>query len=153
MDLCHTETSNTHSLTEQIAQEVFEILPEQGPILVIMDREGNSWSSRPDEFGKLGICDAFLCDLRSKVDDGAEPVITQIGDASVTIAQLATDHSNCGYVAVVLPQYTPESTLTHIDLVEAMLNQITLIARLVEKTSVLTQRHMNHYQGLALSVN
>ncbi len=153
MDLCNTKAPDTHTLTEQIAQEVFEMLPERGPILVIMDREGNYWLSHPEEFAGLGIDETLLRDLRGKVDDGAEPVITQIGETSVTIAQLATDHTNCGYVAVVLPRYTPESTLTHIDLVEAMLNQITLIARLVEKTSVLTRGHMNHYRGLALSLN
>jgi hypothetical protein len=153
MDLCNTKTSDTHTLTEQIAQEVFEMLPERGPILVIMDREGNYWSSHPEEFAVLGIEESVLRDLRGKVDDGAEPVITQIGETSVTIAQLATEQTNCGYVIVALPRYTPESTLNNIDLVEAMLSQISLIARLVEKTRVLTHGHMNHYSGLALSLN
>ena len=153
MDLCNTKVSDTHILSEQVAREVFDMLPERGPILVIMDREGNSWSSHPEEFAKLGISEEFLKDLRAKVDDGAEPVITQVGETSVTIAQLATDQTNCGYMMVVLPRYSPESTLTNIDLVEALLNQITLIARLVEKTATLTKGHMNHYRGLALSVN
>jgi hypothetical protein len=101
----------------------------------------------------LGIGEALLQDLRAKVDDGAEPVITQVGDTSVTIAQLATDQTNCGYVVVALPRYSPESTLTHIDLVEALLSQVSLIARLVEKTSLLSKGQMNHYAGLAFSVN
>ncbi len=153
MDLCNTKAPQTHTLTEQIAQEVFEVLPERGPILVIMDRDGNYWPSHPEEFAGLGVDETLLRDLRGKVDDGVEPVITQIGETSLTIAQLATEQTNCGYVVVVLPRYTPESTLTHIDLVEAMLNEISLIARLVEKTRVLTQGHMNHYNGLAFSVN
>ena len=41
MDLCNTKVSDTHTLSEQIAREVFDVLPERGPILVIMDREGN----------------------------------------------------------------------------------------------------------------
>ena len=153
MDLCSTKTSEPHALSEQIAREVFDMLPERGPMLVIMDREGHCWPSHPEEYARLGISDTFLQDLRAKVDDGAEPVITQVGETSVTVAQLATDQTNCGYVVVVLPRYSPESTLTNIDLVETLLNQITLIARLVEKTAVLTRGHMNHYSGLALSVN
>lgn len=153
MDLCNTKAPETHTLTEQIAEEVFEMLPERGPILVIMDREGNYWPSHPEEYSALGIEETVLRDLRGKVDDGAEPVITQIGETSITIAQLATEQTNCGYVVLALPRYTPESTLTNIDLVEAMLSQISLIARLVEKTRMLTHGHMNHYRGLALSLN
>jgi hypothetical protein len=87
------------------------------------------------------------------VDDGAEPVITQVGETSVTMAQLATDQTQCGYVVVVLPQYSPESALTHIDLVETLINEVTLIGRLVEKTAILARGHVNHYRGLAFSVN
>jgi hypothetical protein len=153
MDLCNTKVPDTHTLSEQIAREVFDMLPERGPILVIMDRNGSYWPSDPEEFAKLNISQAFLNDLRGKVDDGAEPVITQVGETSVTMAQLVTDQTKCGYVIVALPRYSPESTLTNIDLVEALLSQITLIARLVEKTAALARGHMNHYHGLALSVN
>jgi hypothetical protein len=153
MDLCNTSVSDTHSLSERIAREVFDVLPERGPILVIMDRDGEHWTSHPEEFAGLRIDESLLRDLRSKVDDGAEPVITQVGETSVTIAQLATDQTNCGYVVVILPRCAPESALTHIDLVEALLSQVALIARLVEKTATLTRGQMNHYSGLAFSVN
>ncbi len=153
MDLCNTKTSDTHVLSEQIAQEVFEMLPERGPILGFMDRTGEFWSSHPEEFAQLGIGETFLQDLRAKVDDGVEPVLSQVGETSVTMAQLATDQTRCGYVVVILPRYSPESALTNIDLVETLLNEITLIARLVEKTNTLAKGQVNHYKGLAYSVN
>lgn len=153
MDLCNTSVPQTCSLNERIAWEVFDVLPEQGPILVIFDAEGERWISHPEEFAALGVEESVLKDLRAKVDDGAEPVITQIGDTSVTLAQLATDQTDYGYVAVLLPGCTPESTLTHIDLIEALLSQISLIARLVEKTASLTLGQVNHYTGLASSLN
>jgi 5,10-methylenetetrahydrofolate reductase len=153
MDLCNTSIPQTHSLSERIAREVFDVLPERGPIVVILDREGERWISHPEEFAALGVEELVLKDLRAKVDDGAEPVITQVGQTSVTLAQLATDQTDCGYVAVVLPGCTPESALTHIDLVEALLSQVSLIARLVEKTASLTRGQMNHYSGLAFSLN
>jgi hypothetical protein len=139
-------------LNEQIARQVFDVLPERGPILVIMDRDGNCWPSDSEEFAKLNLHDTLLRDLRAKVDDGAEPVITQVGDTSITIAQLATDRTNCGYLVIALPRYGPESTLTNIDLVEALLSQIALIARLVEKGSLRNQSHLNSYGGAKAGV-
>jgi len=151
MDTCHAMVSATHLLNEQIARQVFEILPERGPILILMDRDGSCWSSNPEESAKLNLSETLLRDLRAKVDDGAEPVITQVGDVSVTIAQLSTERTNCGYVVIALARHSPESTLANIDLVEAMLSQITLIARLIEKTSVLTRSHVNHYAACSTS--
>ena len=151
MDTCETTFSATHLLNEQIARQVFDVLPEQGPLVALMDRDGHVWPSHPEAFTKLNLSAALLKDLRAKVDDGAEPVITQVGDTSVVVAQLATDRTNCGYVAIALACHRPESTLTNIDLVEAMLSQITLIARLIERSRMLTKSHVNHYAVYCLS--
>ncbi len=145
MDTSDAMVSATHVLNEQIARQIFDMLPERGPILVIMDRSGSYWPSNSEEFAKLNLNDALLQDLRAQVDDGAEPVITQAGETSITVAQLATDRTNCGYVVVALPRYGPESALTNVDLVETLLNQITLIARLIEKSSMVNKAHGNHY--------
>jgi hypothetical protein len=152
MDMCDATISATHLLNEQIARQVFDVLPERGPVLLLLDRDGSCWPSNPEELARLNLSDAFLKDLRAKVDDGAEPVITQVGDASVTIAQLSTDRTNCGYVVVILSRHSAESTLADIDLVEALLNQIALIARLIEKSSMLTKSHVSHYAAYSASV-
>ncbi|MGB2807408.1 MAG: hypothetical protein WBC22_06695, partial [Sedimentisphaerales bacterium] len=75
----------------------------------------------------------FLKGLCTTIDDGAEPVVTQVNDFGVVAAQLATEETNCGYVIIALPQYNSESTLINIGLIEMLLNQIGLIAKLVEK--------------------
>jgi hypothetical protein len=151
MDTCDATFSATHLLNEQIARQLFDLLPERGPIVMVMDRDGTCRSNDPQELARLNLSEALWADLRAKVDDGAEPVITQVGDASVTIGQLCTDRTNCGYMVVVLPRHSPESTLAHIDLIESMFAQITLIARLIEKSSMLMQSHVNHYAAYALS--
>jgi len=151
MDTCNATFSATHLLNEQIARQVSDVLPERGPVLAILDRDGTCWPSNPEEFAKLNFTAALLKELRAKVDDGAEPVITQVGDVSVTIAQLSTDRTNCGYVLVALPRHGPECTLTNIDLIETLLSQITLIARLIEKSSLLTKSHVNHYAAYSSS--
>ena len=137
MDMYDSLFSPGGVLNEQIVREIFDILPERGPIVVIIDREGNHWPSHSEKFSKLNISESFLRELCGKIDDGAEPVITQVNDFSIIAAQLATDRTNCGYVIITLPQYSPESTLVNIDLIEILLYQTGLIAKLIEKNNLL----------------
>ena len=133
-------------LNEQVARQIFDILPEQGPIVVIMDRDGNYWPSDSERFSKLDISESFLRELSAKIDDGTEPVVTGANDCSVVAAQLATERTNCGYVIIALPKYSPESTLVNIDLIEMLLNQTGLIAKLIEKNNLLHEAQMKHYR-------
>ncbi|MHC4112696.1 MAG: hypothetical protein ACYSUY_16610 [Planctomycetota bacterium] len=133
MDICEPQLSRSSVLNEQIAGEIFDILPEDGPIVIIVGRDGKHWLSDPENFSRLNMSESFLKGLCAKIDDGAEPVVTQVDDFGVVAAQLASEQTNCGYVIIVLPQYNTESTLINISLIEMLLNQIGLIAKLVEK--------------------
>jgi hypothetical protein len=146
MNLKESLTSDVFMLNEQLARQVFEILPEQGPILLIMDRDGHSWPSDSEKYAKLNISELVLKELCAKIDDGAEPVITQIDDCSLIGAQLATERNNCGYVIIALPQQGPESTLMNIDLIEMVLSQLGLIVKLIEKNNLLYEVQMKHYR-------
>ena len=147
MDTCDTRVSTPNILIEEIARQLFDILPERGPILTIMGRDGRCWSSDPQELARLNLDPGLLKDLRAKVDDGAEPVVTRVGDTSVTVAQLATDRANCGYLLLVLPKCGPEFTLAHLGLVEALLNQAALIARLIEQADTIARTQVHCYKG------
>jgi len=142
MDMYESLFSPSCILNEQIARQIFDILPEQGPVMVIMDKDGNCWCSDSEEFSKLNIGESFFRELCAKIDDGAEPVITQVNDSSIIAAQLFAEQTNCGYVIIVLPQYSPESTLINIDLIEILLNQTGLIARLIERNTLLHELQM-----------
>lgn len=144
MDIYESLLSQSFVLNEQIARQLFEVLPEQGPVVLIMDRNGNTWPSDSEEFARLNISESHLKELRAKIDDGVEPVISQTNDCSIIAAQLATDRSNCGYVIVALPQYSPESTLINITLIETLLNQFNLIAKLLEKNNRLYEVQMQN---------
>ena len=147
MNMYNSLFSRNCLLNEQVARQIFDILPEQGPIIVIMDRDAHFWPSDSERFSKLDMGEPFLKELCDKIDDGAEPVVTQADDYSVVAAQLATEQTNCGYVIIVLPQYSPESTLINIDLIEILLNQIGLIARLIEKNNLLYEHQVKQYSA------
>ena len=136
MDICEPQLSRSSLLNEQIAGEIFDILPEDGPIVIIVGRDGNHRVSDSVKFSRLNISESFLKGLCATIDDGAEPVVTQLNDFGIVASQLATEHTNCGYVIIALPQYNSESTLINIGLIEMLLNQIGLIARLVEKNDL-----------------
>lgn len=142
MEMYDSLFSSECMLNEQIARQIFEILPEEGPIMVIMDRNGNCWPSNSEKFSNLNLSESFLQDLCSKIDDGSEPIVTQVEDVSIIGAQIYTENSNCGYVVVILPKYNPESTLINIDLIEVLINQTNLIAKLVEKNNQLHEHQI-----------
>ncbi len=145
MDIPDSLLSPVAVLNEQIARQIFELLPERGPVMIIMDREGNFWPSDSEQFSKLNISKEFLKELCGKVDDGAEPIVTQTNDCSVVAAQLATEQTNCGYVLLAMPQYSPGATLANIDLVEIVLSQVSLIAKLIEKNNLLYELQMKQF--------
>lgn len=151
MNIYESLTSPGFMLNEQIARHVFEIIPEGGPLLIIMDGQGNTWPSNSHDFAELAVDESFLREVCAKIDDGAEPVMTQIDDCSIVAAQLATERSNCGYVLIALPKYSPESTLANIDLIEMLLSQLSLIAKLIEKNNLLYEVQVKHYSVVAES--
>lgn len=145
MDTCDTTFSASHTLNEQTARQIFDSLPEEGVIVVIMDHDGTCWTSDSEAFARLNLDDASLAEFRARVDDGVEPVVARLGDASIAMAQLSTDRTNCGYVAVVLPHSPAESAASDLNLLEAYLGQIALVARLTEKSRQLMNARVGYY--------
>jgi hypothetical protein len=151
MDMYEPLTSKSYDLNGQIVDELKEIMPEQGPILAILDMQGNCWAHDHERFTALRIGETFLKELCAKIDDGAEPVVTQSDDFSIIGSQLATERKNCGYVLIALPQYSPESTLINIDLIEMLLNQIELIAKLIERSNHFRECSVKPYSAYVQS--
>jgi len=154
MDACDAAFSATYALNEQIARAVFEALPEGGPVVAIMDGEGHSWVSDPVAFARVNLAEPLLDDLCAAVDDGVEPVTVEAGEANVTVTQLATEQTHCGYLVLVTPRPSGGASVVAHDLVEALLSQITLAANLIEARCLLSDTQVRCYgaygSGVAL---
>lgn len=137
MDMYDSLFSGGGLLNEQVARQIFEVFPETGPIMVIMDMDGNCWPSDSEGFSKINVNEMFLKELCGRVDDGAEPVVTRYDDFCFFASSLWTHRTNCGYVVMVLDQDSPESVLANTDLVEIIISQVSLIAKLIEKNNLL----------------
>ena len=152
MDTYDAMFSASYVLNERIARQVFEVLPERAPVVAIIDRQGNCWPSDSEAFARVNLDEAVLHDLRAKVDDGMEPAVVQLGNVSVTAMQLATEQTNCGYVVVALFRSDPKAP-AEADLLETLLSQITLVARLIEAHSLLTQARTEPYSAYRASAS
>jgi len=152
MDVVDWQVSPNCALNEQIAKEIFGILSsERGPIMVVMDRYGHRQVSDPEKFSRLSILDSFWSELCARIDDGAEPVITQTDGCGIAAAELVTEQTKFGYVIIILPQYNSESTPMNIDLIETVLNQAGLIAGLIENNHHLCELQMKLFSSYAQS--
>lgn len=148
MDMYDSLFSPSIVLNEQVARHLFELLGDSGPVMVLLDRDGHFWPSNSEEFSKLNISESFLREFCERIDDGDQPVVTQVDDFSIVASELVTERTNCGYVVLILPKYSPESTLINIDLIEIVLNQTGLIARLIEKNNLLYELQMKRHSEL-----
>lgn len=147
MDMYDSLFSPGAMLNEQIARQVFDIAPETGPILVIIDKDGHFWPSDSERFSNLNVNESFLRQLCEKVDDGVEPAIAQTEHCCLIAKQLATEKTNCGYAVIALPPGDSKSIQCNIDLVDLVLNQIAMIAKLIEKNSLLYELQVKHFNG------
>ena len=147
MDMYEAMFSPSGMLNEQIARQIFDLLPDKGPVMLIMDTDGNLWPSDSEKFHKLNISETFLKDLCAKIDDGSEPLVTQENDCGIIASQLTTEKTNCGYVMLAMPQSGPESVLNNIDILEIVLNQVCLIAKLIEKNNLLYELQIKQFSS------
>jgi len=147
METCDTALTTGLSLNEQTARQVFDTLPEEGVVVAILDRNGTRWLSDPEAFERLGLDEASIAEFRARVDDGVEPVVARLADASVSMVQLTTGHTNCGYAMVALPRSTGKPNVSDVNLLEAYLGQIALIARLTEKNRQLMKTRVAYCSG------
>jgi hypothetical protein len=148
MDACNATVSASHVLSEQIGQQIFDALPEDGILVAIIGRDGTRWTSDPDAFARLGLDDATIAEFRARVDDGVEPVVMRVNDASIMMAQLHTEHTDCGYALVVLSRGTGKPVVPDISLLETCLGQMNLVARLTEENRQLMSLRMGYGASL-----
>lgn len=151
MDMYDAMFSAGYTLNEQVARRAFDALSENGPLLAIMDRNGNCWASDPQAFDQMSPADTILENLWAQVDDGHEPAFAQVAGRCVATAQLGTEHTLCGYLVLILT--APDSTWTEtaMELAEALFSQIALVARLIETTSLLSDTQVKCYSAYGTS--
>ena len=136
MDIREETFAASNVLAEHVAHAVFDALPERGVVVAILAHDGACWQSSPEALAQLGLDETSLAELRARVDDGVEPAFLRQGDASITMAQLATERVNCGYAIIAVSGSAKQPVIPDTALLEALLGQISLVAGLIERNKL-----------------
>ncbi len=151
MDAYDEMFSGGFALNEQIAQQLFDALPDDGLVVAVVDGSGHYWANDPDAFSRLNLVETLLNDLQAQVDDGLEPATTQVGDTMVVVGELRTESTHCGYVVLGIPGATGDTNESRFDLIDALLGQISLVARLTERYRQLSDMQMKCFSAYGTS--
>lgn len=134
-------------LNEQIMRELESLCCECGPLFAIVDGRGNVWSGENQEVEGMLSDREHVERIISRIDDGGDPVISQMGEWGVVGTQLEIGQVECGYLLVLLPNYGPECTMANMGLIETLINQVLLIGRLIDKNNQLHRGKLKELSG------
>ena len=113
-------TSN-YMLNEQIAGELFKVLPQENVLIAIIDDDKNCWTSDQEKFSRI-FNNIQFDHIFSRIADGDEPIIIEVQDNTVIATQLTVGDINCGYLITALEDKTPEEVLVNMDIMELLIN-------------------------------
>ena len=109
---------------DRIARVVMESFEESEIILAVVDREGCYVSSKIDIFEEVFSDPQMLDEICKKIDDGCEPLTTEMGNYFVAGASI----DNVGYSILLVPNYSSDKMAAYSDFSEIVLSQIAMLA-------------------------
>ncbi len=117
----------------QIAHAVFDSFASTDIVLAILNHNGSYVANKLDVFEEVFSDQRLLDELCRRVNDGQEPVISQIDGFFVAAAGLSNGFEQVGYAIILLPA----ESFGHIDFIEIILEQFSTIAGLIEQNQQL----------------
>jgi hypothetical protein len=135
--------SSSQTLLGQVGRILQAEQADFGPFWILLDEQRTvcagdtqklvEFVSDFEEFGRY-------C---AQVDDGLELVIWPVKNAVIAVSQFCTDHTHCGYMALVLPGYTADTAQANSALIEMLLGQLNLLLGAIEKNNLLYQKDLH----------
>ena len=144
-------SSASDMFCEQIGLQILDTIGEDGPVVAILDGNGRWWSSDEQRFCRIAGRDELFDVLCRQIGDGCEPFVGSIDGWEVVGAQLRTERMRGAYVLIGLPGCERESTVANLPIIEMLLNQINVIASLVDKNNQLHLGQLKHLSQTAVN--
>ncbi len=140
--------SDVDTLTEQLKGHLFDMTELEGPVLMVVDSQGELCANHPSRIAFLSEGPDVLSAICGQIDDGYDPCVYAVEGGCVIGTQLATATVDCGRFLIFLPEYRSETVQANMDLFELLLGQVQLICQLIEKNN-----RLHHQQLTGLSQN
>ncbi len=109
---------------DRIARTVLESFEETEIVVAIVDREGCYVSNQTDVFETVFSDPRMLDEICRKIDDGCEPVITQMDGFLAAGASI----NDVGYSILLVPNYSADKAAAYYDFIEIVLSQIGVLS-------------------------
>ena len=135
--------SGVDTLAEQFKGHLFGMTELEGPVLMLVDGQGELCANHPSRVGFLNECPEVLPSICRQIDDGYDPCVYAVEGGCIIGTQLATEKTNCGHFLMFLPGYRSETVQVNMDLFELLLAQVQLICQLIEKNNQLHHRQLS----------
>ena len=132
MKICVETKSSLELFSKKLSNFVFEALDESGPLMVIVDSDGNQHNNNQEIFIDIFHKNDDLNTITARVADGHDPLRCEVNGYNVYASQVHADKNGNVFaiVAVCGLKSGAEECLA-----EAVLGQVELAATLLEKTS------------------
>jgi len=128
-------------IINQVAHTVFDSFANTDIVLAILNHNGSYVANKLDVFEQVFSERTLLDELCRRVDDGQEPLISQIDDFLIAASGLSNGFKNIGYAIMLLPAGSTNSpqadSIKSIDFIEIILEQFSQIAGLIEQNQQL----------------
>ena len=121
-------------VNEHIAELLVEAIGEDGPLLVVVDRHGNSWSSDTLKFTQV-LSEETIDQITCRIDDGCDPVISSCEENSFYATELMADQFSCGYLIIAFCGTKEVDILENIELIEGIGSLANAVASLTRRQS------------------
>ena len=140
--------SGVDTLTEQFKGHLFGMTELEGPVLMLINDQGELCANHPSRVAFLNEHADILSAICGQIDDGYDPCVYEVEGGCVIGTQLTAEKTNCGRFLIFLPEYRSETVQANMDLFELLLAQVQLICQLIEKNN-----RLHHQQLSGLSQN
>jgi hypothetical protein len=124
-------------IINQIAQVVFDSFANTDIVLAILNHNGSYVSNKLDIFERVFAERQLLDEFCRRVDDGQEPLFSQIDSYFIAACGISNGFDGIGYAVMLLPVCSFRSTPENFDFIEIILEQFSLIAGLIERNQQL----------------
>lgn len=121
-------------VNERIAESLVESIGEGGPLLVVVDRQGNCWSSDTLKFTQV-LSEEMIEQIISRIDDGCEPVISSCEESSFYATELMADQFSCGFLIIAFSGTKEVDILENMELIEGIACLANVVASVIRRQS------------------
>lgn len=143
-DLYKSLLSSSDTLTEQFANQVFDLTEPEGPVLMLVSPDYQVRANHPTRASFLHDRPEVVKEICSHIEDGFDPCVAGVEGGCIIGTQLATEQAHCGYFLIFLPGYNCETIQTNMDLAELILAQSRIIMELLDKNNQLHHLQLSH---------